>query len=73
MEEPLVLDYRGEHIEFNYDDAGMSVYASWRDREYNFGFANMSYKEDMMCIIDNVLDTITRFENYPEFHGCRLA
>ena len=55
------LDYRGFHIDFYNDDYGQQVYTNWEGKELGFGTYNFNYKEDMMYLIDDKLDIITRF------------
>jgi hypothetical protein len=45
----------------------------WKDKVIEFGEYNTVYQDDMKLIIDDHLDTITRFSEYPEFHGSKLT
>ena len=58
-----VLDYRGYHVDFYFDDPGQQIYTVFDGEEIGFGAYNSNYIDDMKYIIDNKLDTIT---NFPE-------
>jgi hypothetical protein len=66
------LKYRGFDIDFYEDVSGHQLIAIWNDKIYEFGVYNTQAKEDMKLIIDDHLDTITRFENNPFWYGARL-
>ena len=77
MEEKEVcdtLDYRGFHIDFYNDDYGQQVYTFWEGKELGFGTYNFNYKEDMMYLIDDKLDIITRFPELQKesIYGAKL-
>ena len=64
--------YRGISVDFYEDCLGHQVVAPWRGKVIEFGEYNTVYQDDMKMIIDDYLDTITRFSEYPEFHGSKL-
>jgi hypothetical protein len=66
------LKYRGFDIDFYEDVSGHQLIAIWDDKLWEFGVYNTMAKEDMKLIIDEKLDTITRFEEQPAFYGARL-
>lgn len=67
------FSYRGFDIGFYEDTLGHQITAIWNDQLYEFGVYNTtSYKEDMKLVIDDYLDTITRFEEQPAFYGAKL-
>lgn len=67
------FSYRGFDIGFYEDTLGHQITAIWNDSLYEFGVYNTtSYKDDMKLIIDDHLDTITRFEEQPAFRGAKL-
>jgi hypothetical protein len=45
----------------------------WKDKVIEFGVYNTVYHDDMKMIIDDHLDTITRFSELPEFYGSKLT
>lgn len=59
------LEYRGQRVNFYQDNLGNQVVGIFNDKFYEFGYYNTQYKEDMKLIIDDFLDTLTRFENDP--------
>lgn len=66
------LSYRGFEVDFYEDVAGRQLVAVWEDQIFEFGVYNTMAKEDMKLIIDDHLDTITRFKEQPTFYGARL-
>lgn len=66
------FSYRGIDIGFYEDTSGHQITAIWDDKLYQFGVYNTSYRDDMQIIIDDYLDTITRFEKQPAFYGSKL-
>ena len=66
------FSYRGIEVAFYEDVNGHQLTAIWDDRLLEFGVYNTSYREDMKMVIDDFLDTITRFEDYPELYGSKL-
>ena len=65
--------YRGITVNFYEDCIGHQVVTMWKDKVIEFGVYNTVYQDDMKLIIDDHLDTITRFSEYPEFHGSKLT
>lgn len=65
--------YRGITVNFYEDCIGHQVVTMWKDKVIEFGEYNTVYQDDMKLIIDDHLDTITRFSEYPEFHGSKLT
>lgn len=66
------FSYRGIEVAFYEDVNGHQLTAIWDDRLLEFGVYNTSYREDMKMVIDDFLDTVTRFEEYPELYGSKL-
>lgn len=66
------LDYRGMHLDFYEDYSGHQVITIWENKIYEFGAYNTMYKDDAKLLIDEKLDTITRFENDPFSFGAKL-
>lgn len=66
------FSYRGIEVAFYEDVNGHQLTAIWDDRLLEFGVYNTSYREDMKMVIDDFLDTITRFEDHPELYGSKL-
>lgn len=67
------LTYRGITVDFYEDKLGHQVITMWKDKVIEFGEFNTVYKDDMKLIIDDHLDTITRFSEFPEFYGAKLT
>ena len=67
------MTYRGITVNFYEDCIGHQVVTIWKDKVIEFGVYNTVYQDDMKMIIDDHLDTITRFSEYPEFHGSKLT
>jgi hypothetical protein len=67
------MTYRGITVNFYEDCIGHQVVTMWKDKVIEFGVYNTVYQDDMKMIIDDHLDTITRFSEYPEFHGSKLT
>jgi hypothetical protein len=66
------LDYRGVQLNFYEDLSGHQILTIWKDTIYEFGVYNTMYKDDAKLLIDEKLDTITRFENDPFSFGAKL-
>lgn len=66
------FSYRGIEVGFYEDVSGHQLTAIWEDKLFQFGVYNTSYRDDMKMIIDDYLDTITRFEDYPNLYGSKL-
>lgn len=73
--QPVVdhLDYRGYSVDFYEDPYGKQVYADFEGNRVDFGSDNMMYKDDYQKLVDDKLDTISRFPKFPQFHGARLT
>ena len=67
------MTYRGISVDFYEDCLGHQVVTMWKDKVIEFGEYNTVYQDDMKLIIDDHLDTITRFSGKPEFHGSKLT
>jgi hypothetical protein len=67
------LTYRGISVDFYEDRLGHQVVTMWQDKVIEFGEYNTVYQDDMKMIIDDHLDTITRFSECPEFYGAKLT
>ena len=71
--EPIdTLEYRGFRVLFYEDISGHQLIAVWENKIYEFGVYNTQAREDMKLIIDDHLDTITRFEEQSAFYGAKL-
>jgi hypothetical protein len=66
------FSYRGIEVGFYEDASGHQITAIWEDKLFQFGVYNTSYRDDMKIIIDDYLDTITRYEEQPAFYGSKL-
>lgn len=66
------LEYRGFKINLYEDAQGRQLVAVWQGKLIEFGRDNTSYQDDLKMIIDDYLDTITRFDEYPELYGSKL-
>lgn len=67
------MTYRGITVNFYEDCIGHQVVTMWKDKVIEFGVYNTVYQDDMKLIIDDHLDTITRFSEFPEFYGSKLT
>ena len=65
--------YRGISVDFYEDCLGHQVVTMWKDKVVEFGVYNTVYQDDMKLIIDDYLDTITRFKDQPELYGSKLT
>ena len=66
------LSYRGIEVGFYEDASGHQITAIWEDKLFQFGVYNTSYQDDMKMIIDDYLDTITRYDGQSTFYGAKL-
>lgn len=64
------MTYRGISVDFYEDCLGHQVVTMWKDKVIEFGTYNTVYQDDMKLIIDDHLDTITRF---PNISGSKLT
>ena len=67
------MTYRGISVDFYEDCLGHQVVTMWKAKVIEFGVYNTVYQDDMKLIIDDHLDTITRFKDQPEFYGSKLT
>lgn len=67
------LAYRGFNIDFYEDPLGNQVWCYWQNKPLGFGTGNWNYKEDLKLVIDNWLDTITKFEQFQNITGAKLV
>ena len=68
------LSYRGFDVDFYEDVSGHQLIAIWENKLFEFGVYNTQAKEDLKLLIDEKLDTITRFDNQndPFWYGAKL-
>ena len=67
------MTYRGISVDFYEDCLGHQIVTMWKDKVIEFGVYNTVYQDDMKLIIDDHLDTITRFKDQPELYGSKLT
>ena len=67
------MTYRGISVDFYEDCLGHQVVTMWKDKMIEFGEYNTVYQDDMKLIIDDHLDTITRFSDNPNLYGSKLT
>ena len=67
------MTYRGISVDFYEDCLGHQVVTMWKDKVIEFGTYNTVYQDDMKLIIDDYLDTITRFTEDPKFQWSKLT
>lgn len=67
------LEYRGIRVDFYMDPMGNQVWTFWDGRPLGFGTDNWNYKDDVKELIDDLLDTITRFDQFQEITGAKLT
>lgn len=60
-------------MEFFVDPIGHQMFALTSSGLMEFGEYNNMYRSDAAALIDDQLDTITRFGDHPEFHGAKLS
>lgn len=66
------LDYRGIHVDFYNDSVGEQAIAVWKDKVVEFGNYNTLFLDEIKLLLDDELDTITRFEDEPNYYGAKL-
>ena len=66
------VEYRGIKVNLYEDGFGRQIVAIWQNKLLEFGRDNTSYQDDLKMIIDDHLDTISRFEEYPNLYGSKL-
>ena len=67
------MTYRGISVDFYEDCLGHQVVTMWKDKVIEFGVYNTVYQDDMKLLIDDHLDTITRFSDNPNLYGSKLT
>ena len=67
------MTYRGISVDFYEDCLGHQVVTMWKDKVIEFGVYNTVYQDDMKLIIDDHLDTVTRFSEDPNLYGSKLT
>ena len=65
--------YRGITVNCYDDRLGHQVVFPWRGKVVELGEYNTVYQDDIKLIIDDHLDTITRFSDFPELYGSKLT
>ena len=65
--------YRGISVDFYEDRIGHQVVTMWKGKVIEFGEYNTVYQDDMKMIIDDHLDTITRFSEDSKLYGSKLT
>ena len=65
--------YRGITVDCYEDCIGHQVVFPWRGKVIELGSYNTVYQDDIRLILDDYLDTITRFSDYPELYGSKLT
>ena len=65
--------YRGITVDCYEDRLGHQVVFPWKGKVIELGEYNTVYQDDIKLIIDDHLDTITRFSEYPELYGSKLT
>ena len=65
--------YRGITVDCYEDCLGHQVVFPWRGKVIELGEYNTVYQDDIRLILNDYLDTITRFSEYPELYGSKLT
>ena len=65
--------YRGITVDCYEDRLGHQVVFPWKGKVVELGEYNTVYQDDIKLIIDDYLDTITRFSDFPELYGSKLT
>ena len=65
--------YRGITVDCYEDCIGHQVVFPWQGKVIELGEYNTVYQDDVRMILDDYLDTITRFSEYPELYGSKLT
>jgi hypothetical protein len=60
-------------VDFYEDCLGHQVVTMWKDKVIEFGEYNTVYQDDMKLIIDDHLDTITRFTKISPTYDTKLT
>ena len=64
---------RGITVDCYEDCIGHQVVFPWRGKVIELGEYNTVYQDDIRLILDDYLDTITRFSENPELYGSKLT
>lgn len=65
--------YRGITVDCYEDCIGHQVVFPWRGKVIELGEYNTVYQDDIRMILDDHLDTVTRFSEFPELYGSKLT
>lgn len=65
--------YRGITVDCYEDRLGHQVVFPWKGKVVELGEYNTVYQDDIKLIIDDHLDTITRFSDFSELYGSKLT
>ena len=65
--------YRGITVNCYEDRLGHQIVFPWKGKVVELGVYNTVYQDDIKLIIDDHLDTITRFSDFPELYGSKLT
>ena len=65
--------YRGITVDCYEDCIGHQVVFPWKGKVIELGEYNTVYQDDIRLILDDYLDTITRFSENPELYGSKLT
>lgn len=65
--------YRGITVDCYEDRLGHQIVFPWKGKVVELGEYNTVYQDDIKLIIDDHLDTITRFSDFPELYGAKLT
>lgn len=66
------FEYRGFKINLYEDREGRQLVAIWQNQLLELGRDNTVYQDDLRMVIDDHLDTISRFKDYPNLYGSKL-
>lgn len=65
--------YRGITVDCYEDCIGHQVVFPWKGKVIELGVYNTVYQDDIKLILDDHLDTVTRFSDFPELYGSKLT
>lgn len=66
------FSYRGKNVKLYEDCLGKQLIGLWDHKVVELGYYNTTPQEDLKLLIDDQLDTVTRFENDPFWYGAKL-
>ena len=66
------MDYRGFYIVFYSHPLEKQIFCEWKGGRLDFGTDNFNYREEMRAVIDDELDTITRFDKFRFYRLAKL-